>query len=243
MKNKRTAQAVWQAISKEKNEEKARVLSYFFKTGPGQYGEGDFFLGLTVPVSRKVAKEFADLPLNEIKILLANKYHEVRMVALAILVANYNKAKNDLERKRIFQFYLANSKKINNWDLVDLTAPNIIGDYCLRYPENLALLKKMTQSKNLWQRRIAILATFAFIKKGSNKEVFEFAEILLNDKEDLMHKAVGWMLRESGKRVSMKDLETFLKKNIKKMPRTTLRYAIEHFEERKRKKYLKMPIK
>lgn len=243
MENKKTAQAVWQKISKEKNAEKAKALSYFFKTGPGQYGEGDFFLGLTVPVSRKVAKEFAGLPLIEIKTLLTNKYHEVRMVALTILVANYEKAKNDLERKRIFQFYLANSKKINNWDLVDLTAPNIIGDYCLRYPENLALLKKMTQSKNLWQRRIAILATFAFIKKGSNKEVFEFAEILLNDKEDLMHKAVGWMLRESGKRVSMKDLETFLKKNIKKMPRTTLRYAIEHFEERKRKKYLKMPIK
>ncbi len=243
MKNKRTAQAVWQAISKEKNEEKARVLSYFFKTGPGQYGEGDFFLGLTVPVSRKVAKEFAGLPLNEIKILLANKYHEVRMVALAILVANYNKAKNDQERKKIFKFYLANAKKINNWDLVDLTAPNIIGDYCVRYPENLDLLRKMAQAKNLWQRRIAILATFAFIKKGSNQEVFEFAEMLLNDQEDLMHKAVGWMLRESGKRVSVKDLENFLKKNIKKMPRTTLRYAIEHFAEEKRKEYLKMPIK
>lgn len=243
MENKKTAQAVWQKISKEKNAEKAKALSYFFKTGPGQYGEGDFFLGITVPVSRKVAKEFAGLPLTEIKILLANKYHEVRMVALAILVANYEKAKNDSERKKIFQFYLANSKKINNWDLVDLTAPNIIGDYCFRYPENLVLLRKMTQAKNIWQRRIAILATFTFIKKGSNKEVFEFAEILLSDKEDLMHKAVGWMLRESGKRVSMKDLETFLKKNIKKMPRTALRYAIEHFEERKRKKYLKMPIK
>lgn len=243
MKNKRTAQAVWQAISKEKNEEKARVLSYFFKTGPGQYGEGDFFLGLTVPVSRKVAKEFAGLPLNEIKILLDNKYHEVRMVALAILVANYNKAKDDKERKKIFKFYLANAKKINNWDLVDLTAPNIIGDYCVRYPENLDLLRKMAQAKNLWQRRIAILATFAFIKKGSNQEVFEFAEMLLNDQEDLMHKAVGWMLRESGKRVSVKDLENFLKKNIKKMPRTTLRYAIEHFAEEKRKEYLKMPIK
>src|SRR5574344_820818 len=222
METKKTAQAVWQEISKEKNAEKAKALSYFFKTGPGQYGEGDFFLGITVPVSRKVAKEFAGLPLTEIKILLANKYHEVRMVALAILVANYEKAKNDQERKKIFQFYLANSKKINNWDLVDLTAPNIIGDYCVRYPENLALLRKMTQAKNIWQRRIAILATFTFIKKGSNKEVFEFAEILLSDKEDLMHKAVGWMVRESGKRVSMKDLETFLKKNIKKMPRTAL---------------------
>lgn len=243
MKNKRTAQAVWRAISKEKNEKKARVLSYFFKTGPGQYGEGDFFLGITVPVLRKTAKEFIGLPLNEIKILLDNKYHEVRMVALAILVANYNKAKNDQERKKIFKFYLANAKKINNWDLVDLTAPNIIGDYCVRYPENLDLLRKMAQAKNLWQRRIAILATFAFIKKGSNQEVFEFAEMLLNDQEDLMHKAVGWMLRESGKRVSVKDLENFLKKNIKKMPRTTLRYAIEHFAEEKRKEYLKMPIK
>lgn len=243
MENKKTAQAVVKEITKEKNIEKAQTLSYFFKTGPGQYGEGDFFLGITVPVSRRVAKEFAGLPLCEIKTLLDNKYHEVRMVALAILVANYEKVKNDKEREKIFKFYLTNSKKINNWDLVDLTAPNIIGDYCVRYPKNISLLKKMAQSKNLWQRRIAILATFTFIKNGSNKEVFEFAEMLLGDKEDLMHKAVGWMLRESGKRVSMKDLENFLKKNIKKMPRTALRYAIEHFEEGKRKEYLKMPIK
>lgn len=243
MESKKTAQEVVKEINKGKNSEKAKILSYFFKTGSGQYGEGDFFLGITVPVLRKTAKEFIGLPLNEIKILLDNKYHEVRMVALAILVANYNKAKDDKERKKIFKFYLINSKKINNWDLVDLTAPNIVGDYCVRYSENLELLRKMLQSKNLWQRRIAILATFTFIKKGSNKEVFEFAERLLNDKEDLMHKAVGWMLRESGKRVSVKDLEIFLKKNIKKMPRTTLRYAIEHFEEKKRKEYLKIPIK
>ncbi len=233
------AKSVIKELNAKKNKEKSLVLGRFFKTGPGQYGEGDVFLGIIVPEQRKISKKFAGLSLPEIKTLINNKIHEVRLTGLFILVANYQKSKDDKERERIFKFYLANAKKINNWDLVDLSAPNIIGDFCVRYPKNFLILEKMVLSKNLWERRIAILATFSFIKKGSFRETFVLAEALLNDTQDLMHKAVGWMLREVGKRVSRKQLEDFLKKNLKKMPRTALRYAIEHFEEKTRKEYLK----
>ncbi|MFZ4648650.1 MAG: DNA alkylation repair protein [Patescibacteria group bacterium] len=234
-----TSTSLIKILSAEKNQDKSVILGRFFKTGPGQYGEGDFFLGINVPVIRKIAKDFVGLSMSEIKSLITNKYHEVRLAGILVLVANYQKAKDDKEREKIFKFYLANAKKINNWDLVDLSAPNIVGDFCVRYPENFIILKKLAVSKNLWERRIAILSSFSFIKKGSFRETFELAEILLNDTQDLMHKAVGWMLREVGKRVSRKHLEDFLDKNIKIMPRTALRYAIEHFEERRRKEYLK----
>ncbi len=234
-----SAQSLIKVLIAQKNRDKSLVLGRFFKTGPGQYGEGDFFLGITVPITRKIAKDFVGLPLSEIKLLIINKYHEVRLAGILVLVANYQKSKNDQEREKIFKFYLTNAQKINNWDLVDLSAPNIVGDFCVRYPENFSVLKKLALSKNLWERRISIIATFSFIKKGSFRETFELSEILLHDTQDLMHKAVGWMLREVGKRVSRKHLEDFLDKNIKRMPRTALRYAIEHFEEGKRKTYLK----
>lgn len=234
-----TAKSLIKILSAEKNRDKSVILGRFFKTGPGQYGEGDFFLGINVPVTRKIAKDFVGLPLSEGGLLIDNKYHEVRLAGVLVLVANYQKAKDDKEREKIFKFYLKNAKKINNWDLVDLSASNIVGDFCVRYPENFIILKKLAVSKNLWERRISIIATFSFIKKGSFRETFELSEILLNDTQDLMHKAVGWMLREVGKRVSRKHLEDFLEKNIKMMPRTALRYAIEHFEEGKRKTYLK----
>ena len=234
-----SSQDVLKALRAQKNPEKSSILQRFFKTGPGQYGEGDVFWGLTVPVQRKIAKEFFGLPLLEIKILLASEVHEARLTGLLILVAAYQKAPSDVERAKIFKFYLSQTGRINNWDLVDLSAPNIVGDFCVRQPENFALLKKLAKSKNLWERRVAMVSSFAFIKNGSSEEAFELAEMLLDDAHDLMHKAVGWMLREAGKRVSRAHLEKFLAKNLKRMPRTALRYAIEHFPEEQRKKYLK----
>ncbi len=218
--------------------EKANILQRFFKTGKGQYGEGDIFLGIIVPNTRKVAKKFSDLPLSEIKEILYSKVHEERLCALLLLVEKFNKA-NDLEQKKIFDFYIKNAQQANNWDLVDLSAPKIVGKYLLNKPKTI--LYKFAKSKNLWEKRISIVSTYTFIKAGEYKDTFKIAEILMNDKHDLIHKAVGWMLREVGK-MSQKDEEKFLQKYYKKMPRTTLRYAIEKFPEEKRQKYLKSTI-
>lgn len=236
---KLSAEHVLKTLNTQKNRDKSQILGRFFKTGPGQYGEGDFFLGINVPVLRKISKDYIGLSLEEVKTLINNKFHEARMVGLFILIANYQQTREEKEKTKIFKFYLANAKQINNWDLVDLSAPNIIGDFCVNHPENYAVLKKLTKSKNLWERRIAMVSSYAFIKNGSHREAFELAESLLQDAHDLIHKAVGWMLREAGKRVSKKSLEEFLEKNLKKMPRTALRYAIEHFEEKQRKEYLR----
>jgi 3-methyladenine DNA glycosylase AlkD len=212
----------------------AEILQRFFKTGKGEYGEGDVFLGIKVPVQRQVARKYSILSLSDIKKLLRSKIHEERMVSLFILVSQYEKADKAL-KKEIFNFYLKNTAGINNWDLVDLSAPNIVGNFLLDKPRNI--LYKLAKSKMLWERRIAILATFAFIRNNDLKDAFKLSEILLNDKHDLMHKAVGWMLREEGKR-DQPALERFLKKYAKKMPRTMLRYAIERFSEKKRQYYL-----
>jgi 3-methyladenine DNA glycosylase AlkD len=209
-------------------------LQRFFKTGFGQYGEGDIFLGIVVPNTRIVAKKFSDLPLYEIKKILYSRVHEERLCALLLLVEKFNKA-NDLEQKKIFDFYIKNAKQANNWDLVDLSAPKIVGKYLL--DKSKTILYKFAKSKNLWEKRISIVSTYTFIKAGEYKDTFKIAEILMNDKHDLIHKAVGWMLREVGK-ISQKDEEKFLQKYYKKMPRTTLRYAIEKFPEEKRIKYL-----
>jgi len=217
-----------------KKSAKAELLQRFFKTGPGEYGEGDIFLGVMVPEQRKTAKKYTDLKLIDLQRLLRSKIHEERLTALFILIHQFEKAKG-IARKRIYDFYFKNRKGVNNWDLVDLSAPRIMGKYLLDKPKGV--LYKLARSSNLWDRRIAVLSTFAFIDKNKFEDSLEIAGILLEDKEDLIHKAVGWMLREVGKK-DLKVEENFLKKHYKNMPRTMLRYAIERFPEKKRKMYL-----
>jgi 3-methyladenine DNA glycosylase AlkD len=220
------------------NPAQAKILSGFFKTGPGQYGAGDVFLGIKVPVQRAAIKKYLDLNFADLQELLNSKIHEHRLSALFILVKKFEgavKAGDKKLQRIIYNFYLKNSKKINNWDLVDLSAPNIVGKYLLA--GNRKILYTLVKSKNIWERRIAVLATFAFLREKDFKDILLIAEILLNDEHDLIHKAVGWMLREAGKR-DAKVLRKFLDKNYKKMPRTMLRYAIEKLPEAERKKYL-----
>jgi 3-methyladenine DNA glycosylase AlkD len=227
--------SVEEELQKLANPEKAKILSGFFKTAMGEYGEGDIFLGIPVPKQRKIAKQYSDLPLKGVQKLLLSKIHEYRLVALIILIHQYGKV-NKSGRKEIFDFYLSNKRHINNWDLVDLSAPNIIGDYLM--DKNRAVLYKLVKSDNLWEKRIAIMATFTFIRNNEFEDTFHIAEILLNDRHDLIQKAVGWMLREIGKR-SRDNEEEFLIKYYREMPRTMLRYAVERFDEQKRRLYLK----
>lgn len=219
--------------------ERAKHSQYFFKTGPGQYGAGDIFLGLSVPEMNALAKEAKDLELAALEILLADKIHEFRSIGLAILVEKYRKAKTDKERQAIYKFYLEHRAAANNWDLVDLSVYKIMGDYLVRNPQERPILYKLIKSKNLWDRRLAMVSTMAFIRRGESEDVFKLAEALLDEKEDLMHKASGWMLRELGKR-DEKILTVFLDKYASLMPRTMLRYAIEKFSEPKRQIYLKI---
>ncbi len=219
-----------------KNPQKAKILQRFFKTGKGEYGEGDVFLGLTVPQEHQVAKKYADLTLLELQELLESKIHEYRMVALFILIEKFKKA-DEKEKEEICQFYLKNTTNINNWDLVDLSAPSIIGHWLLN--RNRRILYRLAKSKNLWERRIAILATYTFIKNHQFYDTLEIAEVLLSDKHDLIHKAVGWMLREVGKR-DHETLEQFLTKYSSQLPRVMLRYAIEKLPEEKKRLYLNL---
>ena len=223
-----------QDLNKLKSKEKAKILAGFFKTGKGEYGEGDVFLGITVPEQRKVAKKYLDLKLTDIQKLLNSKIHEHRLVALMILVEQYEKDIRD--KKLIVDFYLKNTKKINNWDLVDSSAHYILGDYL--FDKEKDILYNLLKSDNLWERRIAVISTFSFLRQGRYAETLEFSEKLLNDREDLIHKACGWMLRELGKR-DIKVLRKFLDKFTGKMPRTMLRYSIEKFSKPEREKYLK----
>lgn len=214
--------------------EKALVLQRFFKTGKGEYGEGDKFIGVVVPEQRKIAKQYLTLDLAALGTLLLSSIHEERLIALLILVMQNQKA--DQDRQKInFDFYLAHTARINNWDLVDLSAPHIVGKYLL--DKNKKPLQKLVISSSLWERRIAIVATQYFIRSNYFDVTLELAKKLLQDKEDLLHKATGWMLREVGKR-DMGLLEQFLKQYYKLMPRTMLRYAIEKFSEDKRQMYL-----
>ncbi len=215
-----------------RNPVKAKILQGFFKTGKGQYGEGDIFLGIVVPELRKLSKKHENLSLNELQELLDSKIHEHRLISLFILINHYKKSG---KKKEIADFYLKNTRNINNWDLVDLSAPNILGDYLL--DKDRRLVYRLANSENLWEKRISMLATFTFIRHNEFEEALRVSEILLKDKHDLMHKAVGWMLREIGKR-DMGIEEGFLKKYHKTMPRTMLRYAIERFPEAKRRAYL-----
>lgn len=209
---------------------RAKVMQGFFKTGPGQYGEGDIFLGITVPQSRKLAKKYTSMSLADVKKLLQSKIHEERLVALLVIVERY---KSDPDKTA--RFYLDNLKHVNNWDLVDLTAPNILGAHLLG--RDRAILYRLARSDVLWERRVAIISTYAFIRQGDFSDTLKIAEILLSDRHDLMHKAVGWMLREVGKR-DLATEEEFLQKHCKRMPRTALRYAIEKFPEQKRRAYM-----
>ncbi|HNZ51775.1 MAG TPA: DNA alkylation repair protein [Candidatus Pacearchaeota archaeon] len=227
-------------IEEAKNPEQAKILQRFFKTGKGEYGEGDIFLGIKVPIQRKIAKGYTNLSFMDLQTLLNSKIHEERLIALIILTNKYQKSKKDFVKKRqIFEFYLKNTHNINNWDLVDLSAPNIVGDFSST--DGTEVIRFLAKSKNLWERRIAIVSTYAFIKKRIFGETLAIADMLLKDEHDLIHKAVGWMLREVGKR-NQEVLEIFLKERYKTMPRTMLRYSIEKFPEEKRKAYLKGEI-
>lgn len=220
------------------NPEKAAFFPRFFKTGPGQYGEGDIFLGITVPHCRTVAKKFRDLSLRDVERLLASKYHEERLIGLLILTLQYPKA-DMVGRKTIFDFYLSQTIHINNWDLVDLSARDIVGRHVYDNPELLPTLDQLAESSLLWDKRIAIIATFYFIQKGDPTPTLAIAERLLTDSHDLIKKANGWMLREVGKKIDRSLLIEFLKNHYSDIPRTTLRYAIEHFSIEQRKKLLK----
>jgi 3-methyladenine DNA glycosylase AlkD len=225
-------------IKSVSNPDKAKFLQRFFKTGKGEYAEGDVFLGIVVPVQRQIAKKYKPLSFPELKKLITSKYHEERLIALLILVERFKKAKED-EKEKIVKFYLDNRKGINNWDLVDLSAPKILGEYLIDKDRNILFI--FAKSNDLWEKRIAVLSTFTFIKNNDFNDALKIFEILLNDKHDLIHKAVGWMLREIGK-IDLKTEENFLRKHYKAMPRTMLRYAIEKFPERKRKAYLEGKI-
>ncbi len=223
-------------IRQQGDAKRALTSLRFFKTAPGQYGEGDTFLGLTVPQCRKVAKDFfGQLDLLEVVDLLRSPWHEERLTALFMLIMHFNKSE-PREKQRIYRFYLKNTQYINNWDLVDCSAEHIVGSW-LNDKERKKIYQ-LARSKNVWERRIAIIATFHFIKKGSAQDTLAVAKILLSDQHDLLHKATGWMLREVGKRVGQATEETFLKEHYQHMPRTMLRYAIERFPEKLRKKYL-----
>lgn len=233
-----SAQLVIKELKALAKPNKARDLQRFFKTGPGEYAEGDVFLGVVVPQNRRIAKKYSDLSLSEIKKLIDSDFHEVRFCGLLILVSQFEHAKTRTLQKRYFDFYLRQLKvgQINNWDLIDVTGVRM-GRYLVDEKSALQTLKKLARSKNLWQRRMSVIFTFAFQKVGDPYPTLTMADLLLKDEHDLIHKAVGWALRELGK----KDgplLRNYLKVNAHKMPRTMLRYSIEKFSPSERKRWL-----
>lgn len=233
-----SASRVTKAIQSLASPTQARHLQRFFKTSKGEYGYGDVFLGVTVPQIRKIANEYKDLTLPQIDKLMASKFHEVRFSGLVILTLQFKSSSESIVHKKIFDFYLKQVKaeRVNNWDLVDVSAP-IIGQYLIGSASSNQLLLKLASSKSLWQRRVAIVFTFAFIREGIPQPTLVVAQELLRDEQDLIHKATGWMLREMGKGNPI-ELRRFLEKNVSVMPRTMLRYAIEKFSETERKKWL-----
>jgi 3-methyladenine DNA glycosylase AlkD len=230
-----TVQDIHAEIRRLTDPEKAKILQRFFKTGPGQYGEGDVFAGIMVPMIRKLVRKYRDILLGDTVKLLQSPIHEERLLALFILVEKCRRG-DDATRKRIYNLYRENTRFINNWDLVDLSAEHIVGAYL--DGTDHAPLYRLARSKILWERRIAILATFHDIKRGNPDHTLALADILLADRHDLIHKAVGWMLREVGKRCSPDTLRKFLRTRCRCMPRTMLRYAIELFPADERTAYL-----
>lgn len=231
-----TAAQVRTALRQKANPVKALTLQRFFKNGPGQYGEGDRFLGVVVPAQREIVNIFRDLPLAQVLKLLHSQVHEERMTAVLILVSQFERSNNPQHKKKIFDAYLSNTRWINNWDIVDVTTAKIVGAWL--GDKSLATLKPLARSKNIWERRIAIISTQYTINQGNCSPTMVIAHLLLNDKQDLIHKAVGWMLREVGKRCSQEVLEDFLKQHASGMPRTMLRYSIEKFSKPKQHYYL-----
>ncbi|CAK7048558.1 MAG: hypothetical protein PARBA_01690 [Parabacteroides sp.] len=218
--------------------EKAVHLSRFFKTASGQYGEGDLFLGVVVPQTRSIAKENKTAPLEELQKLLDSPWHEARLCALLILVLRYKDRKTTQEdRDNIYRFYLKNTHRCNNWDLVDLSCRDIVGEYLV--DKDRSPLYRLAESDNLWEQRIAVVSTWAFIRRSDFTDILTLAEYFITHKHDLMHKAVGWMLREVGKR-DRDTLTDFLERFATRLPRTSLRYAIEHYPEDQRQYFLKM---
>jgi len=228
-------------VKAQANPEKAIHAQRFFKTGPGEYGEGDLFLGLSNPQVRAIVKAFKkELHLTDLATLINNKYHEIRLTGLLLLVELFKQAeKNSAQQKKIVDYYLAHSDVVNNWDLVDLTAHKILGAYLFKYEAQKIpqILIKLAKSSQLWERRIAVISTFAYIRQGVFEPTIKLATMLLNDQEDLMHKAVGWTLREVGKH-DQAVLENFLHQHKNEMPRTMLRYSIERLSPEKRQFYL-----
>lgn len=223
-----------QELKKKSSREKAKILQSFFKTAPGEYGYGDVFIGVSVPHIREISKKYRQIDLKSALKLLKSKIHEERLLALIILVLKFNESNAD-GKKKIYELYLKSAKYINNWDLVDLTAPNIVGQFLA--DKDKKILYNLANSGSLWERRIAIVATLNFIRNNNFSDTLRITKLLLTDKEDLIHKACGWMLREVAKR--QKPLVVnFLSANCKKMPRVMLRYAIERFPERERLRYL-----
>lgn len=233
-----TAKAVSSLLLAKASKSKAFDLQRFFQTGPGQYGEGDQFIGVAVPDIRKVASAHKDLSIAEITKLVDSPIHELRMCGLFILCNQFKKLKDRKERKKYYEFFVKNIKagNVNNWDLIDVNAP-IIGEYLIEDEDPLALLTKFAKSNNLWERRVSVIFTFSFIRVGQLDLTIAIAKLLLRDEHDLIHKAVGWMLREAGKRDVML-LRKFLAEHSHEMPRTMLRYSIEKLPEQERKKCL-----
>jgi len=228
------AETIKKELKKIADKDKAKHLAGFFKTGKGQYGEGDIFIGIRVPDQRKTAKLFFDTELHEIEKLLDDPIHECRLTALLILIEKFSKS-DDIKKKEIVEFYLSKTSRINNWDLVDLSSHQILGNYY--YSRDREILYKLVQSSSLWEQRIAVVSTYYFIKRNDFKEILTFSEMLLDHKHDLIHKATGWMLRETGK-MDLKILKKFLDKNHRAMPRTMLRYAIEKLDETEKAVYM-----
>ncbi len=233
-----SASKVLAALKSQSSARHATEQQRFYKTAPGEYGEGDVFLGISVPKTRKIADEYRNLTLDEIEKLTKSDFHEVRLCGLIILCNQFKRSKEAKKKKELFDFYMAQALKgrVNNWDLVDVSAPTI-GQYLVESKNPMPILIKLSKSKDLWERRIAMIFTFAFLRAGELEPTYEIAERLLKDDHDLIHKAVGWMLREMGKR-DPSLLRSFLAEHSKVMPRTMLRYSIEKLPERERKMWL-----
>jgi 3-methyladenine DNA glycosylase AlkD len=225
-------------LSRLKDKKRATILQRFFKTGPGEYGEGDLFYGIRMPEIRKLAKKYSDISIQDIGKLMTSPVHEARLLAILLLVTKYQQGDDKLKRE-IYILYLNNSRFVNSWDLVDLSAHHIVGDYL--FDKNRKTLYDLSGSKSLWERRIAMIATFYFIRRNQFDDTLNISDLLIADPEDLIHKAVGWMIREVGKR-DVRTAERFLKPRYQNMPRTMLRYAIEKFPQAKRQRYLKGKI-